>query len=111
MSFSKRLSDTGAGDMPEVVQTGNVPTRRALNDDLDPKFIGKRRCEAKTCQWGVMHVRCGAPAVTVRPRPSGMGRLNAERWDVCQKHADNLDRLAQRMAEDRPLLQRLRSEP
>lgn len=69
--------------------------------------VDKRRCEAKVCQWGVMSVRCGKHAVTVRPRPSGVGRVNAERWDVCQEHADFLDRLRANVTHHKPLLDRL----
>lgn len=67
--------------------------------------VDKRRSGA-TCQYGVMHVRCGQPAVTIRPRPSGHG-LNAERWDVCREHADFLDRLRSNVTKHKSLLDRL----
>lgn len=62
---------------------------------------GTNRCQAKDCQWSVVHV-CGNPAVTKRPRPAG-----GATWDLCQHHADFLDRLRERMRKDRPLLDRL----
>ncbi len=86
---------------------GSLGEIARLTADLDPACIGKRRCQAKVCQWGIAAVICGAPAVTVRPRPAGHS-LNATQWDVCQRHADFLDRLRANMRDHAPLLERLR---
>lgn len=59
----------------------------------------------KRCDYGVT-VPCGARAVTTRQRPSV--RPDQDRWwDVCQRHADVLDRLTARIKQDKPILDRL----
>jgi hypothetical protein len=54
------------------------------------------------CEYGVLGVRCGVPALTTRQRPANSGR-----WAVCQYHADFLDRLRDRIEQDRKILDRL----
>jgi hypothetical protein len=56
----------------------------------------------KRCQYGVLTVTCGAPATTKRKRPAGTAT-----WDVCQRHADFLDRLRKNVTEHKSLLDRL----
>ena len=56
----------------------------------------------KRCQYGIFGYTCVAWAVTKRPRPNGQAT-----WDVCQQHADTLDRLRQNIERHRPLLDRL----
>lgn len=58
----------------------------------------------KPCQYGHPVTTCGAPAPTKRLRPSATAL-----WDVCERHADVLDRLGNHIEENRPVLDRLRS--
>lgn len=67
---------------------------------------GTNRCQAKDCQWGLLHTVCGNPAVTKRQRLASRLASGAT-WDLCQPHADSLDRLRERVRKDRPLLDRL----
>jgi hypothetical protein len=57
---------------------------------------------AKKCQYGVMSIVCGRDAVTKR-RSAGGNKT----WDVCQFHADVLDRVRERILADEKLLRRL----
>lgn len=67
----------------------------------DFPLTGNRR--TKPCQYGIpgVHV-CGFRATTRRRRPSG------ETWDVCDKHATDLDRIERLVTENADLLERLR---
>lgn len=56
----------------------------------------------RRCQYGVLTVLCGARATTKRQRPAG-----GETWDVCDHHAEILDRIRANVREHKSLLDRL----
>lgn len=57
----------------------------------------------KHCQYGVLGQVCGAHATTKRKRPN-----QRRTWDVCNKHAEFLDRLRQNITDHHDLLERLK---
>jgi hypothetical protein len=69
-----------------------------------------KRRPLKRCEYGVMFVTCGAPAITVRQRPGRQRPEGEQTWNVCEHHAVILDRLRKNITEHRPLLDRLARE-
>ena len=60
----------------------------------------------ESCQYpGLSFVCCGAEAVTQRHSPGNFERLN-----VCQRHAEFVDRLRASVERHQPLLDRLKAE-